>query len=119
MGPLDRIQQFKSIEVNTPPSTLQQLRWPPTNIADTAQQALSRMFMLAGARYSDPEFSWKYAVAPAGLGFMRGRGLGPQYDGDMFVGAATPRLAGGYLFHFKLTGNRQKMRSTIRGWRIA
>jgi glucose/arabinose dehydrogenase len=59
--------------------------------------------------YNDPEFSWKSAVAPAGLGFMRGRGLGPQYEGDMFVGAATPVLAGGYLFHFNLTGNRRKI----------
>jgi glucose/arabinose dehydrogenase len=42
------------------------------------------------SHYSDPEFSWKYEVAPAGLGFINSRALGPQYEGDMVVGAARP-----------------------------
>ena len=46
----------------------------------------SRLFMLPGAHYSDPEFSWKYAVAPAGIGFLSSRALGPQYQHDLFVG---------------------------------
>ena len=46
---------------------------------------------------------------PAGIGFVEGRGLGPQFDGDLFVGAATPLLEGGYLFRFNLTGNRRKI----------
>jgi glucose/arabinose dehydrogenase len=109
MGPISRIAQFKAIETSSEFLGLQQVRWPPANIADTAQEALSRMFMLPGARYSDPEFSWKFEVAPAGVGFMKGRSLGPQYDGDLFVGAARPTLQGGHLFHFNLTGNRLKI----------
>jgi glucose/arabinose dehydrogenase len=115
MGPLDRIQQFKSIELTLPPSgglpgaQLQQIRWPPSNIADTPGEARSRMFALPGSRYSDPEFSWKFAVPPAAIGFVAGRGLGPQFQGDLFVGAATPLTVGGYLFHFNLTGNRRKI----------
>jgi glucose/arabinose dehydrogenase len=109
MGPVSRINQFKSIEVATAPGTLQQLRWPPKNIADSAGEALSRLFMLPGAHYSDPEFSWKFAVAPAGIGFVEGQALGPQYRGDLFVCAARTTLAGGYLFHFNLTGNRLKI----------
>ena len=61
------------------------------------------------SRYSDPEFSWKFEVAPAGLGFIAGRALGPQYEGDLIVGAARPNLAEGQLFHFNLTGNRRKI----------
>jgi glucose/arabinose dehydrogenase len=109
MGPVDRIQQFKSIEVNEFGRNLQQIRWPPSNIADTPQEALSRLFQLPGSHYSDPEFSWKYGVPPAGIGFMSSRALGPQFQGDLFVGAATPNTVGGYLFRFKLTGNRQKV----------
>jgi glucose/arabinose dehydrogenase len=113
MGPVSRIAEFKAIEIalpaNPPAAGLQQVRWPPTNIADTPAQALSRLFMIAGAHYSDPEFSWKYAVAPAGIGFLKGSGLGPQYAGDLFVGAARPTLDNGYLFHFNLTGNRRKI----------
>ena len=65
--------------------------------------------MLPGAHYSEPELSWKYEVAPAGIGFVKGRALGPQYEGDLFVGAARTNLVGGHLFHFNLTGNRRKI----------
>ena len=109
MGPLARIDQFKQIETTMFGGNLQQARWPPTNIADSPEEARARMVMLPGAHYSDPEFSWKFEVAPAGIGFMDGRGIGPQYDGDLFVGAARPFLEGGFLWHFNLTGNRRKI----------
>jgi hypothetical protein len=32
------------------------------------------------SHYSDPEFSWKFEVAPASIGF-KGRGLGSRYKG--------------------------------------
>lgn len=109
MGPVARVAQFKAIETMPQFFGLQQVRWSPVNIADTPAEALSRLFMIPGAHYQDPEFSWKFAVAPAGIGFMTGRGLGPQYDGDLFVGASRPTLAGGYLFRFRLTGNRRSL----------
>jgi glucose/arabinose dehydrogenase len=109
MGPSGRINEFKQIESTFGAQTLQQLRYLPANIADTPEEAMSRLFMLPGATYSEPEFSWKWAVAPAAIGFMQGRGLGPQFEGDLFVGASRPTLEGGYLFHFNLTGNRRKI----------
>jgi glucose/arabinose dehydrogenase len=108
-GPVSRIAQYKAIETSAQFFGLQQIRWPPTNIANTAREALARLFMLPGARYSDPEFAWKFEVAPAGLGFVQGLGLGPQYDGDLILGAARPTLSGGHLFRFNLTGNRRKI----------
>jgi glucose/arabinose dehydrogenase len=119
MGPPERIAQFKAIETTVTPSPpdpfastyfgLQQLRWSPENIADSAAEALSRLFMLPGAHYSAPEFSWKYEVAPGGIGFVSGRGLGPQFDGDLFVAAARPFLENGHLFRLQLTGNRRQI----------
>lgn len=251
MGPVERLAQFKQIETTPPFVGLQQVRWPPTNIADTAKEALARLFMVfedadkfeaelegaqevppvmttAGAeaefkldhegrlkfeleatahiekatqahihlgargqngpvvafllpfnaagvdfepgdeiaegkltdddvierpgfdgtvaslvermrqgrayanlhtvafpggeirgqvevdekpvsRYSDPEFSWKFEVAPAALGFMSGRALGNEYRGDMFTGAARTTLLGGQLFHFNLSKNRRRI----------
>jgi glucose/arabinose dehydrogenase len=109
MGPVDRIQQFKEIETSAAFFGLQQNRWPPTNIANTPQQALSRLVMFRGAHYSDPEFSWKFEVAPAGLGFLKSRALGPQYQGDLFLGAARTTLEGGHLFRFDVTGNRRSI----------
>ena len=115
MGPVSRIAQFKQIEQTLPPSggvpgaELQQIRWGPSNIADTPSEALSRLFTLPGSTYSDPEFSWKFAVPPAGIGFLSGSALGPQYRNDLFVGAATPATLGGHLFRFNLTGNRRQI----------
>jgi glucose/arabinose dehydrogenase len=109
IGPLARIDQFKQIETTMFGGNLQQARYPPTNIADSPEEARARMVMLPGANYSDPEFSWKFEVAPAGLGFMDGGALGSQYDGDLIMGAARPFLEGGFLWRFNLTGNRQKI----------
>ncbi|HEY2942365.1 MAG TPA: PQQ-dependent sugar dehydrogenase [Vicinamibacteria bacterium] len=109
MGPVSRIAQFKAIETSPAFFGLQQVRWPPTNIADTPAEALSRLFVIPGSHYSDPEFSWKFAVAPAGIGFLSSRALGPQYSDDLFVGASRTNLEGGYIFRFNLTGNRRKI----------
>ncbi len=64
------------------------------------------------SHYKDPELSWKFEVAPTGLGFMRGSALGAQYDGDMFVGEARVFLDGGYLFRMDLTHNRKHLALT-------
>jgi glucose/arabinose dehydrogenase len=109
MGPVDRIHQYKEIETSPQFFGLQQIRWPPTNIADTPEEALGRLFMLPGAHYSPPEFAWKFEVAPGGIGFVVGRALGPQYQNDLIMGGARPTLEGGHLFHFNLTGNRRKI----------
>jgi glucose/arabinose dehydrogenase len=106
MGPMSRVAQFKQIETTYGAGNLQQLRWPPSLIADRPQGALARLYMLPGAHYNDPEFSWKYPTPAAPLGFAQGRGLGPQFEGDMFVGAARTFLDGGFLFRFKLTPDR-------------
>jgi glucose/arabinose dehydrogenase len=108
-GPVARIAQYKATETTAPFIGLQQARWPPTNIADTPQEALARLFMLPGATYSDPQFSWRFEVAPGGMNFLTSRALGPQFEHDLFMGAATTNLAGGYLFHFNLTGNRRSI----------
>jgi len=117
MGPPKRFEQFKAIETTVTPVPpdpfaptyfgLQQLRWSPENLAGSARAALARLYMLPGAHYSAPEFSWKYEVAPGGIGFVKGRGLGRKYQGDLFVAAARPFLEGGHVFRFALTGNRR------------
>jgi aldose sugar dehydrogenase len=109
MGPSSRVAQFKEIETSPQFFGLQQIRWPPTNIADTPAEALSRLFMLPGAHFSDPEFSWKFEVAPAGLGFVTGRALGAQYNGDLFMGGARDFLFSGHIFRMEITGNRQQV----------
>lgn len=110
-GPVGRVAEFKAMETTFGNGTLfSDARWTPANIADTPEEALARLFMLPGAHYSDPEFSWKWAVPPGAIGFAGpGTALGPQFRGDLFMGGATGGLQGGHLFHFNLTGNRRKI----------
>jgi glucose/arabinose dehydrogenase len=108
MGPSSRVAEFKAIEVERG-NSLQQNRWPPSNTADTPAEALARLFVLPGSRYTEPEFSWKYAVAPSPVGFVRGDALGAQFSGDLFVGASRTTLLGGYLFRFHLSADRKSI----------
>jgi glucose/arabinose dehydrogenase len=111
MGPLSRVAEFKQIETTfpTPPGALQQVRWPPGNIADDPISARARMVDFPGSHYADPQFSWKWALPPAAIGFMTDKSLGKEHEGALFVGAALPFNAGGFLFRFELTPNRQRI----------
>jgi glucose/arabinose dehydrogenase len=114
MGPLSRVEEFKALEIAVGigangPNGLQQMRFLPTSIADTPEDARYRLFDVPGSHPRDPEFSWKYVVPPAGLGFIDGTGLGAQYDGDLIVGSAVARAANrGHLYRFRLNGGRNR-----------
>lgn len=112
-GPLSRIAQFKSIETTEFGRALQQVRYPPTRIAYTANLALSRMFMLPGATYVDPQLSWKYEIGPSGATFVNGNALGPEYAGTLWIGSARSFQQvggnGGSLYRIRLTSNRQSV----------
>jgi aldose sugar dehydrogenase len=113
MGPASRVAEYRQIETTSLHHedfpNLQQFRWGPENIAETPEEALSRLFVLPGSHYSDPEFSWSHVLAPAAIGFVKSRALGPQFTGDLFVGFSTTDTFGGPLFRFNLTGNRRKI----------
>ena len=110
-GPISRLAEYKEIETTSTHHedfpNLQQFRWGPERIADSPEEALSRLFVLPEAHFSDPEFSWKYVVPPAGIGFVAGAGLGNAHEGTLWVGAADLEPNDGVLFRFRLTGNRR------------
>jgi len=116
MGPLSRVEEFKELEIAAGfgangPTGLQQVRFPPASIADTPEDARDRLFHVPGSHPRDPEFSWKYVVPPAGLGFVDGTGLGAQYDGDLIVGSAVARPTNrGHLYRFRLNGGRNQFK---------
>ena len=113
MGPSNRIAEYRQIETTSLHHedfpNLQQFRWPPARIAATADDGLARLFNLPASQYSEPEFSWKHVLAPAAIGFLNSRELGPQYFGDLFVGFSVPEPLGGPLFRLKVTGNRRSI----------
>ncbi len=109
-GPLSRFAEFKAIETTQFGSAVQQVRYPPTRIAYTASVAKSRMLMLPGAFYVDPEFSWKYEIGPAGAAFVTGNALGAEYNGTLWIGSARGFAQvganGGSLYRLRLTPDR-------------
>ncbi|HVG38109.1 MAG TPA: PQQ-dependent sugar dehydrogenase, partial [Pyrinomonadaceae bacterium] len=108
MGPSSRVAEFKAIEMSRT-GGLQQNRWPAASLADTAAEALGRLYNLPGSRYAEPEFSWRYAVALSPVGFVAGKALGPQFEGDLFVGEGRTTLYNGYLFRLKLSADRRSI----------
>jgi hypothetical protein len=106
MGPSSRVAEFKQIETSRS-GGLQQLRWPPERIADTPAEALARLHVVPNSVYREPEFSWKYAIAPAAVGFVPNGSLGPATRGRLLVGASRPTLYGGYLFRVTLDPERR------------
>ena len=112
-GPVSRVAEFRQIETTslhheTFPN-LQQFRWPPERIATTPAEALARL-LGAGANYSDPEFSWKYVLAPSAIGFVNTRNYGHEIFGDLLVGFSVPEPLGGPLFLLPVSGDRRGFR---------
>ena len=67
------------------------------------------MFRLPGSRFSDPEMTWRYEIAPGGIDFLSTRELGRDYKGDLFVGSATANLRGGHIFRLDIENNRREV----------
>lgn len=109
-GPTSRFAEFKMIETTQFGTALQQLRFPPTRLAYTAPAALSRLFMLPGAVYVEPDFSWRYEIGPSGTTFVEGNALGDVYEGTLWIGSARSfqqvGASGGSIYCLRLTPDR-------------
>ena len=62
----------------------------------------SRGCSFCRARASATRRCVEVRVAPGGIAFLHGDGLGRRYDGDLFVGSATRGARGGYLFRLPI-----------------
>ena len=113
MGPQHRFFDFKEVEVTQFGGALQQARFPPTRLADDPGDARESLFMLPGAKYMDPELSWKYESGPAGTAFVRGTALGAENEGTMWFGSSRAFQqvggTGGSIYRVKLNRNRKKL----------
>jgi hypothetical protein len=112
-GPQHRFFDFKRIEVSEFGGALQQVRFPPTRLADSPGGASNNLVMLPGAKYSDPELSWLYESGPAGTSFVTGTALGAEYEGSLWIGSSRAFSqvggTGGSLFRLTLSRDRKKV----------
>ena len=69
--------------------------------------------MLPGAKYMDPELSWKYESGPAGTAFVRGTTLGAENEGTLWFGSSRAFQqvggTGGSIYRIRLNRNRKKL----------
>ena len=69
--------------------------------------------MLPGAKYMDPELSWKYESGPAGTAFVRGTALGADNEGTLWFGSSRAFAqvggTGGSIYRVRLNQNRKKV----------
>lgn len=84
MGPPERFDEYKSLEVATEDG-LDNPGFPPDQLADSAEQAMERMFQLPGSRYVAPELSWLYPPAVTAIAFSDDAALGGE-GGSAWVG---------------------------------
>ena len=116
MGPLSRIAQFKAIETTLTGDQftgsyfgLQQIRWLPTNIADTPDEALARMFQVVqDARHFSAEMTGAEEV-PA-VATTAAAKIDVQLTGRgtlRFKMTATGDITGATQAHFHLAGRGQ------------
>ena len=110
-GPLSRIVRLEdSSRRRCSAAQSQQVRYPPTRAAYTAALAISRMFMLPGATYVDPDSAGGTRSGRRAPTFVKGNALGAEYDGTLWIGSARSFQQvgdnGGSLYRFKLTADR-------------
>jgi len=113
MGPQHRFFDFKDIEINEFGRALQQVRFQPVRLAEDPGDAREHLFMLPGAKYMDPELSWKYESGPAGTAFVRGTALGAENDGTLWFGSSRAFQqvggTGGGIYRVRLSRDRKKV----------
>ncbi|HET9852911.1 MAG TPA: PQQ-dependent sugar dehydrogenase, partial [Candidatus Limnocylindrales bacterium] len=85
MGPPERFDEFKQIEVDSEDG-LDNPTVPPSTLAATADEARSRMFVLNGSAYVPPVFAWKHPVAVTSLAFVTSPALGDSSTNTAWLG---------------------------------
>ncbi len=102
MGPPERFEDYKALELDTE-RLLDNPEFPPDQLAGTAEEAQERLFLLEGATYRPPLFSWQRAVGLTDVEFIERSGLGDDYEGDLLLGDVNT----GTVYRLELTDDRQ------------
>jgi glucose/arabinose dehydrogenase/plastocyanin len=85
MGPSERFDEYRQIETDSEDG-LDNPDFPPTELAENADEAQSRLFELDGSSYADPIFSWKYPVAATAIELVTSDALGESSTNTAWVG---------------------------------
>ena len=85
IGPPERFEQYKQIEVESEDG-LDNADVPPESLAESADEALERMFDLPGSTYVPPVFAWKHPLAVTSVAFVTDSRLGESSANTVWLG---------------------------------
>jgi aldose sugar dehydrogenase len=85
MGPPDRFDEFKQIEVESEDGT-DVAEVPPTELAESADEALGRLVEYEGSQYVEPAFSWKFPPAATSIALVTDDVLGEESTNTAWIG---------------------------------
>lgn len=85
MGPPERFEEYKQIESDSEDG-LDNPDFPPTDLADSGDEAQSRLFALEGSSYAPPVFGWKYPVAVTAIELVTASSLGDSSTNTAWMG---------------------------------
>ncbi len=85
MGPSERFDEYRQIETESEDGT-DNPDVPPEELAENADEALSRMVEYRGSGFVEPVFAWKFPVAVTSIEFVTDDALGESSTNTAFMG---------------------------------
>jgi glucose/arabinose dehydrogenase len=86
MGPPERFDEYRQIETESEDGT-DNPDVPPDQLAQSAEEAQSRFFVVEGSEYQPPVFAWRYPPAVTAIGFVLDDVLGEASANTAWIGS--------------------------------
>ena len=85
MGPIERFDEYRELEVASEDGTDVE-GYPPEDLAESADEARSRLVEYEGSQFVDPAFAWKYPPAVTSIAFVTDDALGDSSANTAWMG---------------------------------
>jgi len=85
IGPPERFDEYKQLEVDSEDG-LDNLEFPPDQLAANANEAEQRMFTLGDSDYVPPVFAWKHPAAVTSIAYVTDESLGASSANTAWLG---------------------------------
>ena len=88
MGPSERFDEYRQIETESEDGT-DNPDVPPDQLAESAEEALSRLVQYEGSTFVEPVFSWRHPPAVTSIAFVTDDALGESSTNTAWLGTVS------------------------------
>ncbi|HSK93821.1 MAG TPA: PQQ-dependent sugar dehydrogenase [Candidatus Angelobacter sp.] len=85
MGPVDRFDEYRQIEVDSEDGT-DVAEYPPDQLGENADEARNRLVEYEGSQYVDPAFAWRWPPAVTSIALVTDDALGESSVNTAWIG---------------------------------